>query len=105
MSNTAPGIDLMRQLHDGTLQQAPSAYVTQTRQEISTAIDLYDISARNGLHAEDVFALLRRQRIRSKRMLRRTGEETGRVGVEPRARPESLMRPEIRQKRLAPFCR
>lgn len=47
MANTAPGVDLMRRLHEGALQQAPSAYLAETRDHVCLAIEeLLDVGAR-----------------------------------------------------------
>ena len=41
------GVNLMQRLNDGTLQQAPSAFLSKTREEVSTAIEeLLDVGAR-----------------------------------------------------------
>lgn len=41
------GVDLMRQLNEGTLEQAPSEYLQKIREEVTSAIEeLLDVGAR-----------------------------------------------------------
>lgn len=41
------GVDLMRQLNEGSLEQAPSEYLQKTREEVTSAIEeLLDVGAR-----------------------------------------------------------
>jgi len=47
MPNITRGAELMQRLNDGTLQQAPSAFLSKTREDVSTAIEeLLEVGAR-----------------------------------------------------------
>ena len=47
MPNMTRGADLMQRLNDGTLQQAPSAFLSKTREDVSVAIEeLLEVGAR-----------------------------------------------------------
>ena len=47
MPTITPGAELMQRLNDGTLQQAPSAFLSKTREDVSVAIEeLLEVGAR-----------------------------------------------------------